>query len=397
MKNVKEWISHAFNFTILEKNRYSWVDYLRGVIILLVVYHHAYLGIERSGISMPETVGKANMIFYSFRMPLFFIISGVFTTISLSKQSVKDLIFVKYDKILYPYFIWAFIQVTLQIFMSNFTNSNRSFHDYLYIFYQPKQLDQFWYLPALFNATIVFIFFKTRVKPNKWVHLLIGLVLFFTAPFLNDISMMSNWMRFYLFFVIGDLISDILFTKTLQQQLKKPVTLLVFLPVFIAAQVVYLHNNVGVKAMETTIATFHGDNTLYALNELNFLFTSLIGCITLIIMAFLLEKWNKLSFLRVIGFHSLYIYMIHVIVVGLVRYILTHLLHLTNPILILLTVIAFGVAIPIMFYNLLGRSYLWFLFSTRKKRRMEVASKQVRPIQPLTPAHSQPKPDIRST
>jgi fucose 4-O-acetylase-like acetyltransferase len=397
MKNAKEWISHAFNLTILEKNRYSWVDYLRGVIILLVVYHHAYLGIERSGIPMPETVGKANMIFYSFRMPLFFIISGVFTTLSLSKQSVKDLVFVKYDKILYPYFIWSFIQVTLQIFMSHFTNSDRTFHDYLYILYQPKQLDQFWYLPALFNATMVFIFFKTKVKPNLWLHLVIGFILFITAPFLNDISMMSNWMRFYLFFVIGDLISGVLFTKTLQEQLKKPITLLIFLPVFIAAQVVYLHNNVGVKAMETTIETFHGDNTLYALNELNFLFTSLIGCITLIILAFLLEKWNKLSFLRVIGFHSLYIYMIHVIVVGLVRAILIHYLHLTNPILILLTVIAFGVAIPIMFYNLLGRSYLWFLFSTRKKTRMEVVSKQVRPIQPLTPAHSQAKPDIRST
>src|SRR6476620_10458581 len=292
MKNSMAWISHAFNLTILEKNRYSWVDYLRGVIILLVVYHHAYLGIERSGIPMPETVGHANMIFYSFRMPLFFIISGVFTTISLSKQSTKDLIFVKFDKILYPYFIWAFIQVTLQIFMSHFTNSDRTVHDYLYILYQPKQLDQFWYLPALFNATMVFIFFKTKVKPGMYVHLLIGFALFITAPFLNEISMMSNWMRFYLFFVIGDLISGILFTDTLQKQLKKPITLCIFLPIFITAQVVYLHNNVGVIAMETTIDTFHGDNTLYALNELNFLITSLIGCITLIFIAFLLEKWN---------------------------------------------------------------------------------------------------------
>jgi fucose 4-O-acetylase-like acetyltransferase len=389
MKNSMAWISHAFNLTILEKNRYSWVDYLRGVIILLVVYHHAYLGIERSGIPMPETVGKANMIFYSFRMPLFFIISGVFTTISLSKQSVKDLVFVKFDKILYPYFIWAFIQVTLQIFMSHFTNSDRSAHDYLYILYQPKQLDQFWYLPALFNSTMVFIFFKTKVKPRMWIHLLLGLALFIIAPFLNDISMLSNWMRFYLFLVIGDLISGILFTNTLQRQLKKPITLIIFLPIFIGAQVVYLHNNVGFKAMETTIATFHGDNTLYALNELNFLITSLIGCITLIIIAFMLEKWNKLSFLRVIGFHSLYIYMIHVIVIGLVRTVLVHFFHFNNPLVILVIVIAFGVTIPIVFYNLLGRSYLWFLFSTRKKAGIETITKQPRTIQTTTSVQSQ--------
>jgi hypothetical protein len=76
---------------------------------------------------------------------------------------------------------------------------------------------------------------------------------------------------------------------------------------------------------------------------------------------------------------------------------LVHFLHFTNPIIILLCVIAFGVTIPIMFYNLLGRSYLWFLFSTRKKSKIEHVPKQALPIQPLTHTHSQAKPDIRST
>jgi fucose 4-O-acetylase-like acetyltransferase len=119
---------------------------------------------------------------------------------------------------------------------------------------------------------------------------------------------------------------------------------------------------------------------------------------TLIIIAFLLEKWNKLSFLRVIGFHSLYIYMIHVIVVGLVRAVLVHFLHLTNPFLILSIVIFFGVLIPILFYNLLGKSYLWFLFSTKKKHVKEERINQKSTLPPLSPVHSsQINSDIRST
>ena len=395
MKNFKEWISVAFNLPILNRNRYSWVDYLRGVVILLVVYHHTFLGIERSGIEVPSSVGDANMVFYSVRMPLFFIISGIFTRISLATKPIKDLIWVKYDSILYPYFIWAFLQVTLQILLSKFTNSDRSFSDYLYILYQPKQLDQFWYLPALFNATLVFIFFKTRVHPSNAVHLAIGLALYFTAPFLNDISMLSNWMRFYLFIVIGDMVADYIFRTSVQDRLKKVSTLLLVLPLFIAAQIFYLHNNVGVKAMESTIHTFHGDYRSYSLNEINFLFTSLVGCITLIILAFLLEKWRKLSFLRVLGFHSLYIYITHVFILGFVRLLLTRVFHVDNYVVILLAGILLGVTVPIVFYNLLGKTHLWFLYSTRRSRLPKIPAPVIKPLE--TPAPAALRSDVSST
>jgi uncharacterized membrane protein YcfT len=141
-------------------------------------------------------------------------------------------------------------------------------------------------------------------------------------------------MRFYLFFVIGDAVSEIVFRKSVQRQLKKPLTFLIFLPIFVIVQIVYLHNNVGVKAMETTIATFQGDYNLYMLNEVNFLFTSLIGCTTLIILAFLLERWNRLSFLRILGYHSLYIYIAHVIVVGFIRFLFTQVFHINDYLII---------------------------------------------------------------
>ncbi|MGZ3837365.1 MAG: acyltransferase family protein [Flavisolibacter sp.] len=400
MENFSGWISRAFNLAILNRNRYNWVDYLRGVVILLVVYHHTYLGIQRSGIHVPASVADANMVFFSFRMPLFFIISGIFTSRNLLTKPVGELVWAKYDKIFYPYLIWAFLQVTLQIIMSRFTNAERDLSDYLYIFYQPRMLDQFWYLPALFNATMVFIWVKTRLKPSAAVHLLIGLALYFSSPFLNGISMISDWMRFYLFFVIGDLLSDVIFRKSVQQQLKRPLVLLVCLPVFIAAQVYYLHNNVGSRMMELTpLNSFRADPNHYMIYEVIFLIIALIGCSTLIILSFLLEQWKKLSFLRVLGFHSLYIYITHIIIVGFVRFLLTNILHVYSVGVILFTGILFGVTLPIMFYNLLGRGPLWFLFSSRRKRKellpVRVNETSLEPLPAITP--SSPEPKISST
>jgi fucose 4-O-acetylase-like acetyltransferase len=393
MENTKDWISKAFNLPLLQRNRYNWVDYLRGVVILLVVYHHAYIGIERSGINMPASVADANMVFYSFRMPLFFIISGVFTSLSLGTKPVTALIGVKFDKLFYPYIVWAFLQVSLQIILSNFTNSARDYHDYLYILYQPRQLDQFWYLPALFNATLVYIFLKSRLRLSAWLNLLLGLVFYLTAPFLNQISMISDWMRFYLFFAIGgEVLSAFIFKPAVQKQAKKPITFLLLLPFFIAAQLHYLHNNVGKRVMEVNpMSHFMVDRSHYLVYEINFLSIAFIGCATLIALSFLLERWNRLSFLRVLGYHSLYIYITHVIIVGSVRFLFTYFFHYNNPLVILLTGITLGVTIPIAFYNLLGKTTLAFLFTGKRRPKLVPVQPKLQSIETI-PIQRNPMP-----
>src|SRR5437016_1414734 len=150
--SIKGWWSRALNLSVLQKNRWPWVDYLKGIAIILVVYRHVLIGIGRSGIYIPNYLTNANMIFYSFRMPLFFILSGLFISGSLAKRSLKKIISIKFENLLYPYLIWSFLQITLQIAMSGITNADRSLIDYTYILYQPRKLDQFWYLSALFNC-----------------------------------------------------------------------------------------------------------------------------------------------------------------------------------------------------------------------------------------------------
>src|SRR5215216_5994597 len=146
LQDLRNGFERAFNTPVLQKKRLEWVDYLRGIAIVLVVYRHALLGIERSDVSVPAFLNDANMIFYSFRMPLFFLLSGIFISRSLVKRSFQQLVGIKFEKLLYPYLVWSILQITLQILLSDITNSKRSVLDYTYIFYQPRHIDQFWYL-----------------------------------------------------------------------------------------------------------------------------------------------------------------------------------------------------------------------------------------------------------
>lgn len=383
---LKRRVSEAFNSSAIEKNRYLWIDYLRGIIIILVVYHHAFLGMAQNGISVPQSIKDANLAAYSFRMPLFFIFSGIFTALSLTSRSAKTIIWRKFNLLLYPYFIWSAIQITLQIFFSNYANSNRSFFDYVYILYQPKRLEQFWYLPALFNATAVFVLLKRRFKTRDRYHFLLGLFFFLLAPFLTSVSMMSNWMRFYIFLVIGDTLSHFILKKEVQEQLKKPLYFFAFIPVFLVAQLYYF-NVIGVHSLENDSASLQSNQIIYLLQQLGFLLISLVGCTTLILLSFLLEKWNPSKWLRIIGFHSLYIYIMHVIVVGFVRSLFIRYLHLSDYIIVLPAAIILGVIVPIIFYNLIGKKYLWFLFYIRRTKKETVRFKEsnIKPPEILLP------------
>src|SRR5256885_17248285 len=99
---IKKGFSAAFNLAILNKKRLAWVDYLRGIAIILVVYRHALAGIRRSGINVPNYIENANLIFYSFRIPLFFMLSGLFISFSLQRKGLKKLILSKFELLIYP-------------------------------------------------------------------------------------------------------------------------------------------------------------------------------------------------------------------------------------------------------------------------------------------------------
>ncbi len=352
---TESFLSRAFNLPYLQTNRHRWIDYLKGIAIILVVYRHSLIGIQRTHTYVPDYLTNANMIFYSFRMPLFFILSGLFITSSFAKRTLKQLITMKFETLLYPYLIWTVLQITAQILLNPFTNASRSVIDYTYIFYQPRELDQFWYLPALFNVSLVYLFLKSKFNPSALVQIIIGIALYFLATYVRNISMISDWMEFYIFFAIGDATSKFFFNERVQKILKSPWLLLGIAPLFVLIQLYYL------KYPES----YFQDNQV---GRIEFIGISLFGCISMFILAFRMQSLNILSFLRLAGYHSLYIYVMHVFVEALTRMILMKIFMVHNPLVLVLSGIVTSVICCIMFYNLLIKNnILWFLFYMKKK------------------------------
>ena len=79
----------------------------------------------------------------------------------------------------------------------------------------------------------------------------------------------------------------------------------------------------------------------------------------------ILEKLDVLRFLRVIGYHSLYIYVIHLMITSFTRTFFVRILDITYVPLILVASMITGILIPIIFYNLAMRLNGWWLFSSR--------------------------------
>jgi fucose 4-O-acetylase-like acetyltransferase len=345
--------ARAFNTKVLAKSRLAWVDYLRGIAIILVVYRHVLLGIQNSGLKLPSAYLDANIMFFSFRMPLFFILSGIFISGSLAKKSLGRIIYSKFELLFYPYLIWSVIQITIQLAASQYTNAHRELKDYLYILWQPVNIDQFWYLPALFNTTVIYLLTKSKLKLHGWMQIILGLVLYFLSPYCRKVSMMSTWMEFYIFFAIGDTISAWFFHERFQAFLRNRYTFLILLPFFIATQYFYLYLWKASPGNDVNLGLF--------------LPIALFGCLTMCALAYRLQSWDILRFLRVLGFHSLYIYAMHVIVAAFVRIVLTKLFHLYQPVALLFIGIALATTIPVMIYNLfIFEKPLFFLFSLRR-------------------------------
>ena len=154
-----------------KRNRLDWVDCAKGIAIILVVYRHILIGVSRSGLEVQSWLINANEIVYSFRMPLFFILSGLFIAKSIEKRNnARVFIRYKFDTIYYPYLVWGVIQISIQIFFSRYTNATRDLSDFLLLLVHPRAIDQLWYLYALFNTSILFYFLYSALKmPNRWL------------------------------------------------------------------------------------------------------------------------------------------------------------------------------------------------------------------------------------
>jgi len=361
-QKIKFWIEYFFNISHATKSRLAWVDYAKGIALILVAYRHILIGFERAGLPIHIVLLKANEMFFSFRMPLFFILSGIFISKSLEKRGWLNLIKTKWQTLLYPYIIWCVIQITFQILFSKYTNSDRTLHDYTYILTNPDALDQMWYLFALFNVSTLYIILKSLLKIPSFAQLAVGIIFYFLSTIFNS-GPIRDLFYFYPFFALGDLVSDYLLNKKFYPIYRSYALFFSILPAFIVSQWYFLQHE---DIEYTHIFQFAG--------------VALIGCAFMLNICFILGKYDKLNFLKIVGYHSLYIYILHVGIASALRILFVHGLEIKNTNFLLPVNLTLSITLSIMLYNLIIRNGGWFIFILDKKRINDSINQEKKPL-----------------
>ena len=307
-------------------------------------------------------------------MPLFFIVSGMFVTLSLTRKGLRNYITKRFDSIFYPLLIWGTIHITLQLIFSKYINAQRTPFDYLNLIINPRQIEQFWYLNALFFVGILYALVKTKFNIPAWKQVLLGAVLFSASTLLYQqhiqIGFLFDVMFFYMFFAIGDLIADYILNTKNYRFLTSPWTLLAITPVFIVVQ--YFFTDINLEHKDDYFVQYQVP-LLYAVS-------ALIGASFIISLSFNLERLNLLRFLRVVGFHSLYIYVMHLMITAFTRVFFVRIIGTTDIPVIMITSIIAGIVIPIMFYNIATRLGATWLFTLRPEIKQVTPAPKSEPV-----------------
>jgi len=355
--------------------RLNWIDYARGIAIILVAYRHVYEGAKQSGINVNQykMLEYANIFFYSFRMPLFFIVSGIFISLSVQKAGIKKYIGTRAKTILYPYFLWGALQLLLQMVFAKYSNGQPDPNSFLHMFYLPRELAQFWYLYALFSVSMLYLLSKFVLKIPAVVNLVIGLAMFYMSALLYQDALPDTFIihaihnsflfdlfHYYVFFVIGDMAGKFLLSQQFKNIASEGKYLVILFVLFLGVQTYFLLENLNNEAAKYMYVEFY--------EPFIFIAISLVGCSFMVFLTCWMDKKGILKWLTVLGKYSLYIYVAHVIVFATVRTVMTKVFGIEDAIIIILTGMLFGITVPVFLYRLADRYNMRWIFTLEKKK-----------------------------
>ena len=149
-------------------NRVTWIDFFKGLGILLVVIGHS---------NIPEIL---SWWIWSFHMPMFFFISG-FLFIPKRNPSFKLFLSKRLKMLMIPYFIYSIFLMlcfSSQFFKSDFKIEANSFMDFVNVLLYGWHGLALWFIPVLFFTEIIFFSAQKRIDNN---YLLVVILLVFSV------------------------------------------------------------------------------------------------------------------------------------------------------------------------------------------------------------------------
>ena len=315
-------------------------------------------GFKRSDLDtgIYQNADVLNIYFSGFRLPAFFIVAGVMAAFSLQRKTAPSFLNHRAAVILYPYLLWGSVQLAIQLLFPQWVNAKRSVSDFGHLFYLPRTIDQFWYLYAVFNISVVFVILFRVVKIPAIYQLLIGVVFYMLNAYLKnhqiEAGFLADILHYYLFFAIGAFSSAFLLNPKNAGLLSSNKLLIWSLVFFLFCQGVFLF------AVPVRDASYFDYFTTHY--PAYFFIMAISGAAFLIAVSFWLSRMHRLGLIRKIGTYSLYIFLWHVFFIAAARIGLVKWLHIKNIHILVFVGMAAGLALPIVLYRLASRhSWRW--------------------------------------
>lgn len=316
------------------QNRVAWIDYAKGLSIILVVNMHSTLGVEAS-LNATSFAGQIVAFAGAFRMPLFFIIAGLFLNRSI-KEGWVEFLDKKLVHFAYFYFLWSFIQFGVKYPISA-GNHDVTLKTLLLTPIEPFGTIWFIYVLATF-------FLATRIMKNFHPALMVaGAVVLKLLPIETGWMVIDSFASQYIFFITGYLgsIHILRFADIAKDH-----------PMFVI---------VGSGAF--TIWNISMMKFGWAHDPAFGLAAGISGSVTIIALCAVLAKYKMLDFIRFIGSRSLYIFLAFFAPMAITRIALikTGFIPEINTFAFLVT--AVSVATPLLGYVLVRNTPLSFLIT----------------------------------
>jgi uncharacterized membrane protein YcfT len=318
----------------VSKQRIDWIDMAKGLTIILVVMEHTTAGVGAALGHLPLVFGALTEFAKPFRMPLFFLVAGLFAWKALYGD-LRKFIDGKVIHFAYFYLLWSVIQIGLKIALPHASAWQVTYVDLLMIPIQPFAV--LWFI----NSLATFFVAMRLLRSARPVFV------FFFALALYFAKIETGWMLIdefawrFIWFAIGVYGAKQIF-ELADWAREKPLHTVGLASVMLAsvAAVVFSHL-IDIRALE--------------------LLMGLAGAGSAVALVSVLASAGLGAPLAYIGRHSLYIFLafflpMAVMRVGLVR------LGVENGDVVTLLTTTFAVAMPIVAYRIVVNTPLDVFF-----------------------------------
>ncbi len=328
-------MTHTASQNATIPQRIEWIDYVKGLTIILVVQMHITLGTQ-------ESLGADHMwladfveVVRPFRVPLFFMIAGLFVARSM-KWDMAKFVDAKLIHFAYFYFLWSAIQFAMKFAFAGYGSHSVDMMDILLIPIEP--FSTLWFIHAL-----AIFFMVTRALKNVSPILLMGVaIILYATPIHTGWGAVDEFTGRYVFFLAGYLGAAHFFSLA---DIARKNALRTVAGSLAAFAMVYFFVDAGIASQPLfgLLAAFGG------------------AAATIALLSLAADR-GRLKWLAYVGKHSLYVYLAFFLPGAVVRIGLTRTGLIENADLVALTATIIAVATPLIGFKLIEKTPLAFVF-----------------------------------